>query len=58
MLLCVAGTILICYADGFGSASVLGVVLVLLSAVGAALYKVYTIYTCFYFILQAVPIIC
>ena len=40
MLLSVAGTILICYADGFGSASIVGVVLVIGSAIGAALYKV------------------
>ncbi|XP_072038677.1 solute carrier family 35 member F3-like [Amphiura filiformis] len=40
VFLSVGGTILICYADGFGSASILGVVLVILSAVGAALYKV------------------
>lgn len=41
MVLAISGIILFAYSDGFGSASLLGVCLAVLSAVGAALYKVW-----------------
>ena len=40
MVLAISGITLFAYSDGFGSASLLGVCLAVLSAVGAALYKV------------------
>ena len=40
MVLAISGITLFAYSDGFGSASLLGVSLAVLSAVGAALYKV------------------
>lgn len=40
MMLAISGITLFAYSDGFGSASVVGVLLAVLSAVGAATYKV------------------
>lgn len=40
MVLAISGITLFAYSDGFGSASLLGVSLAVLSALGAALYKV------------------
>jgi len=39
VLLAISGITLFAYSDGFGSASVIGVSLAVLSAVGAATYK-------------------
>ena len=41
VVLAISGITLFAYSDGFGSASLLGVSLAVLSAVGAALYKVH-----------------
>ena len=40
VVLAISGITIFAYSDGFGSASLLGVSLAVLSAVGAALYKV------------------
>ena len=40
VVLAISGITLFAYSDGFGGASLLGVSLAVLSAVGAALYKV------------------
>lgn len=40
VVLAILGITLFAYSDGFGSASLLGISLAVLSAVGAALYKV------------------
>ena len=40
VMLAISGITLFAYSDGFGSASLLGVSLAVLSAMGAALYKV------------------
>jgi len=54
VVLAISGITLFAYSDGFGSASLLGVSLAVLSAVGAALYKVcrFDRWGCFYFILN------
>ncbi|XP_033640772.1 putative thiamine transporter SLC35F3 [Asterias rubens] len=40
VLMCIMGTVLMCYSDGFGGGRAEGVVLALGAALGAALYKV------------------
>lgn len=44
MIFSIGGIVLMAYTDGFKGASVVGVVLSLGAAIGAALYKVHNLY--------------
>ena len=44
MLLSISGIVLFAYVDGFGTANTWSIALSIGSAIGAALYKVYTIF--------------